>query len=253
MKEEEKEAYEIGKDISSEENAVELDTSGQEDSEDSNKENATDRATENNREEDSKKQHGGLTEESEELEEISELFTQKEVQIDRGFVKMLSRLPIAMKILKFLVLTNGDYHRQQLMEKLNLGVGGATYNLKKLCDAGVIMRFIPVPINLRVRLYRVVNVEVARKILMRYHWLVAFKLSKTLPFNPITLKDLEKLSEFNSCREKYFLSFDEAVEALQLNHREIRAIYSEGYSNKGQLTGFQRLLVDKIGPLQKGE
>jgi predicted transcriptional regulator len=246
MTEEDDETSEIGADAVQLESIPELEVEGEEASEESNEETATEEAIENNREE-------KLSEEDAELDEVAKVFQTSEVKVDRGTIKLLSRKPTCMRILKFLWSNNGDFYRKELVEKLHLPESTVTRNLKKLLGAKVVERVVPNPVNRKIRLYRVVDMNLASLILKRFLWLCSFKLAKTLPFNEITVENLQKLPKFIACRKKYFLSESEAVEALLLNKRQVQAIYSERWSGGGQVTGFRRLAQDKIESEQKDE
>ncbi len=246
MTEENNETLEIGDDAVELESVPHLEVEDEKDSEDSNEETATEEVTENTREE-------KLSEEDAEMSEVAEVFQTSEVKVDRATIKLLSRKVTAMRILRFLRLNNGDFYREELVRRLHLPQATLTRNLKKLLDAKVVERVAPNPVNLKVRLYRVTDTKLSDLVLKRFLWLCSFKLAKTLPFNEISVQNLQKLPNFIACRKKYFLSESEAVEALLLCKRQVQAVYSERWSGGGQVTGFRRLAEDKIRPLEKGE
>lgn len=244
---------EIGTNVVEEESDALEEEDGSIDLAERDQENESDSVTDKPSEKQEKDKVEALTEEDEELPELSKLFQESPVQIDRAVVKMISRMPVAMRILRFLHDNGGDYYKQELRKKLNLPDSTVAYNLKKLENSGIIAKFIPGPVNLRVRCYRIVNMQLASLILKRFLWLCSFKLAKVLPYNEISVEDLQKLPKFIACRKKYFLSESEAVEALLMNKRQVQAIYSEGWSSRGQVTSFRRIVEDKINPFQEGE
>ena len=71
-----------------------------------------------------------------------------------------------------------------------------------------------------------------------FHYLITFKLGDLFECNKTCyLDDLKKNEPFLSLCRKYDLSFEEAIPAMQMNHRKLEAVLS--YDDK-KLLGFKR-------------
>jgi hypothetical protein len=174
-----------------------------------------------------------------ELEDFQDFYEEKETTVDRVMFKLFAKNPNAMKIVRLLHDTQGDYYTAEITKACGLTTQNCVTWLKKLTQAGIIERYIPTPVSMKKVFYRIPNKEVATKLIKRYFWICSFQLANAIPFNQMSIEELKKNKQLYDLCQKYSLTFEEAIEALELNKIRVEAVYSE--RERGKLVGFRRI------------
>jgi len=138
----------------------------------------------------------------------------------KPIIKLVSRRRYFAIVCKWMLQHNVEPHN---VTEISLGssvnIGSVSFAVRKLNDLGVTNLHRVEKLDRKEKLYSI-NESAAKLVVQRYLWLVSFKLLKALPKSEdnIFLDEFKANNEFIQIMRKYKLSFDEAVEALKLNH-----------------------------------
>lgn len=173
----------------------------------------------------------------------SDVEDKEEVVIDKALAKEITRRFTLMRIIKFLYENYPEpLFTKEIALGLKMSVQNLIHNLKKLVKAGVVKRTITSVIDLRSKYYQVADKGLAERLIRRYHYVVSFKFVKLIPKSSsyVTVRELKEHSEFQRLCKKYYLSEEEAVEALKLNNRSVKPVFSGTYGRGDKLVGFRK-------------
>lgn len=166
----------------------------------------------------------------------------EKVVVNKAIMKEVSRRRNMVRVLKFLVQNSGEpCYATEIARALDMCNRTVVHALKKLLKANIIQQVVPHQIDRAKKYYQIVDLDVATKIISRYHWLASFKLAKLLPYSDILrVNDLKENTDFLDLCKKYFLSVEEALEALRLNRRKVESVYIGSNIDNRELVGFRR-------------
>lgn len=165
----------------------------------------------------------------------------KEVAIGKALAKEITRRFTLMRILKFLYKNHPEpLFTKEIAQGLKMSDQNLIHNLKRLVRSGVVERVVTSTIDLRTKYYQVADKKLTERLIRRYHWLVSFKFVKLIPKSAsyLSVGELKRNGEFQKLCGKYYLSEEEAIVALSLNTRSVKAVFSDSY--KGKIVGFRR-------------
>jgi len=173
-------------------------------------------------------------------EEVGE-YGVKEVNIDRATMKAIARRSTQVKVLRFLLKhSSRDFSRKEIKNAVEMPESTVHRALVRLVGAEVLERIVPSEIDRRFKCYRIANLKVVESIVKLHDSFVSFRIARLLPYGFVSVESLKKNKEFLALCRKFRLEFTDAIECLKLNTRKVESVLSDGYTTKGQLTGFRR-------------
>lgn len=149
------------------------------------------------------------------------------VRLNKGVVRELTNRPTTVKIIRELYENNEEpLYVKELTEKV--GKTSVPYLLKKLWRIGLIEPMVTGEISKVTKYYRIVDRNVAERIIRHYFYRVSFKLAHLVPNLPsgIDERELKVMPGFVDLCQKFGLSLNEGVDALCSNKRAIAVMES---------------------------
>lgn len=176
-----------------------------------------------------------------EMADFEEFYQPQQTQVDRAILKLFTKSIPSMKIIRLLQNTSTDLYKKQIDTVTKIGQSNSHNILRRLTAAGIIERFVPTPVDMKKVFYRIPDKELTAKMIKHYYRLCSFTLANAVPFNQVSIEELKKNRQLFELCQKFDLSFEEAISALEMNKTRIEAIYSE--RERGKLVGFRRKLM----------
>jgi DNA-binding MarR family transcriptional regulator len=135
-----------------------------------------------------------------------------------SIAKLISKRKSAAVIVKWLLSHSSEPHiNGEISEGIGMNVATVGSNLQKLVAIGVVEKICLDTIDKRSRLYRV-KPKIGALITKRYLWLASWKLLKALGKTEVRIERLKSDDKFLDVCKKFYLSFEESLDALRLNH-----------------------------------
>jgi predicted transcriptional regulator len=132
--------------------------------------------------------------------------------------KLISKRKSAAVIVKWLLSHSSEPHiNGEISEGIGMNVATVGSNLQKLVAIGVVEKICLDTIDKRSHLYRV-HRKIGALITKRYLWLASWKLLKALSKTEVRIEELKYNDKFLDVCKKFYLSFEESLEALRLNY-----------------------------------
>jgi hypothetical protein len=138
-------------------------------------------------------------------------------QYSRGAIISLirnSRKGSVVKILRLLLRSNRDWYMLELARQLNYDIGTIVHITKVLERIGVVERY-NTPVDRCTKYVRILNRDLAERIVKWYKILMSYKIAKTLPIDKkLWVDELIKDEGFKKVCLQYDLTPEEVIDAF---------------------------------------
>ena len=134
--------------------------------------------------------------------------------MDFPTIRELSRRKKAVRILKYLMKCSEEPCVTDIWNALDMNDGTALYNLTKLENVGIV-EVIRTEVDGRCKYFHVIDRENAERIIERYHWTVAFKLARLIPYTKTEERKVREDKRFIALCEEYYLTLDEGIRVVK--------------------------------------